>query len=282
MAATDDAPNLMVAGMPMAIAPAGTLSAVGHHSTSANRGASADDGSMQDHTVRPDQARVLDLATLQMDQVPDDASGTYDGGEFRCRMDDRAVLDRGACPNDHRPEVAAEHGARPHRGFWPQPYVTDDYCVGMDECVGMDVWYAIVLVRRSAFGDIRCESRSKTLRDWLLGDLRFELHTAPTYGWWMTVAEWWFTELAEQGLGRSPTELAASIKEWIQRWNEIRAPTTGIESADEIVYMLFPLRHVRLWLRTREGPLVWCCQLTPKSASVRVWLLHHQPRGRVA
>ena len=57
----------------------------------------------------------------------------------------------------------------------------------------------------------------------MLGDLRFELHTAPTYGWWMTVAEWWFTELAEQGLGRSPTQLAVS-RTFLRRFESHAVP----------------------------------------------------------
>jgi len=53
---------------------------------------------------------------------------------------------------------------------------------------------------------------------------RFHLHTAPTYNWWMYVVEWWLTELAATGLGPSTTELAASINDWMENWNEDPSP----------------------------------------------------------
>jgi len=53
---------------------------------------------------------------------------------------------------------------------------------------------------------------------------RFHLHTAPNFGWWMYVVEWWLTELAATGLGPSTTELAASINDWMENWNEDPSP----------------------------------------------------------
>ena len=89
--------------------------------------------------------------------------------------------------------------------------------------------------------DYASTKMTEALRDWLLvGHLGFELHTLPTYGWWMILAEWWFSELAKLELGRSPSELAASIKDWIPKWNEHPYPFDWHKDADEIVYMLFP------------------------------------------
>ena len=98
---------------------------------------------MQDHAVRPNQTRVFDFATLQVDQVADYASRTNDSRQFGCRMDNGPVLDRGARPDDHSPEVPAEDGAGPYRGLGSQSNVADDCRVGMDECVGVDDWHTV-------------------------------------------------------------------------------------------------------------------------------------------
>jgi hypothetical protein len=61
--------------------------------------------------------------------------------------------------------------------------------------------------------------------DRLLGERRrFHLHTAPNFGWWMYLVDWWLTELAATGLGPSTTELVASINDWIENWNEDPSP----------------------------------------------------------
>jgi transposase len=82
---------------------------------------------------------------------------------------------------------------------------------------------------------------TESLRKWLtVGHLRFELHTAPTYRWWMPLVERWLAEFAALGLGRSPSELAASINDWVERWNEDPRPFDWHKDEDEINYMLFP------------------------------------------
>ena len=81
---------------------------------------------------------------------------------------------------------------------------------------------------------------TEPLREWWLDHQQFEFHTTPTYGWWLTLAEWWFAGLANQGLGRPTGELGASIRDWIERWNKYSRPFDWHKSADEIVYMLFP------------------------------------------
>jgi hypothetical protein len=41
----------------------------------------------------------------------------------------------------------------------------------------------------------------------------------------MHLVDWWLTELAaSRGMGPSATELAASINDWIERWNEDPGP----------------------------------------------------------
>lgn len=104
---------------------------------------------------------------------------------------------------------------------------------GIDKAVPEDLDLHVVVDHAST-------KMTEELREWRLKHLRFEFHTTPTYGWWMTVAEWWFAELANHGLGRSPAELAASINDWIPRWNEYPRPFVWHKSADEIVDMLFP------------------------------------------
>jgi hypothetical protein len=63
---------------------------------------------------------------------------------------------------------------------------------------------------------------------------RFQLHTAPKWAWWLHLAEWWLSELAARGLGPSTTELAASINDWIENWNQDPSPFVWKESADQI------------------------------------------------
>jgi transposase len=63
---------------------------------------------------------------------------------------------------------------------------------------------------------------------------RFHLHTAPNFGWWMYLIEWWLTELAATGLGPSATELGASINDWMENWNEDPSPFVWKSSDDQI------------------------------------------------
>lgn len=107
------------------------------------------------------------------------------------------------------------------------------FLAGIAESVPEDLDVHVVV-------DYASTTMTEALREFLIDNLRFQIHTTPTYGWWMTIAEWWFAELAAKGLGRSPTELGASIEQWIQRWNQYRRPYDWHKSADEIVYMLFP------------------------------------------
>ena len=52
----------------------------------------------------------------------------------------------------------------------------------------------------------------------------FESCPLTSSSWWMTLVEWWFAELTNRGLDGSTTELAASINDWIETWNEDPGP----------------------------------------------------------
>jgi transposase len=69
---------------------------------------------------------------------------------------------------------------------------------------------------------------------------RFHLHTAPTWSWWMHLAEWWLTELAARGLDPSTTELAASINDWIENWTEDPGPFVWKQDGNQIGKRLSP------------------------------------------
>jgi hypothetical protein len=62
------------------------------------------------------------------------------------------------------------------------------------------------------------------LGTWLRGHLRFELHFAPTYTWWMQLVEGWFAELTNRGWDGSTAEVAASINDWFETWSEDAGP----------------------------------------------------------
>ena len=88
---------------------------------------------------------------------------------------------------------------------------------GIDRSVpeGLDLYVVV---------DHSSTKMTDTLGQWLTDHRRFHLHTAPTYGWWMYLVEWWLTDLASRGLGPSTTALVASINDWIESWNEDPGP----------------------------------------------------------
>ena len=73
---------------------------------------------------------------------------------------------------------------------------------------------------------------------WLLRHPRFTLHFTPTYSSWLNLVERWFAELTTKWLRRgthhSTKELEASIKQWIDTWNDEPKPFVWHKSADEI------------------------------------------------
>jgi transposase len=81
--------------------------------------------------------------------------------------------------------------------------------------------------------------KTPAIQRWLLRHPRFTLHFTPTYSSWLNLVERWFAELTTKWLKRaahgSTRELVASIKTWIQRWNDEPRPFVWHKTADEIL-----------------------------------------------
>jgi transposase len=81
--------------------------------------------------------------------------------------------------------------------------------------------------------------KTPAIQRWLLRHPRFTLHFTPTYSSWLNLVERWFAELTEKwltrGTHRSTRELVASIRTWIQRWNDHPRPFVWHKTADEIL-----------------------------------------------
>jgi transposase len=104
------------------------------------------------------------------------------------------------------------------------------FLLRLDQLVPKDLDVHVIVVHSST-------KMTEPLRDWLLRNLRFQLHFAPTYRWWMKVVERWLTEFANQG-SPSTTQLAASITDWIETGSEDPRPFVWLQSAEEIVETL--------------------------------------------
>jgi transposase len=81
--------------------------------------------------------------------------------------------------------------------------------------------------------------KTPAIRQWLVRHPRFTLHFTPTYSSWLNLVERWFAELTtkwlKRGAHRSTRELVASIKTWIERWNDEPRPFVWHRTADEIL-----------------------------------------------
>ena len=81
--------------------------------------------------------------------------------------------------------------------------------------------------------------KTPTIRRWLLRHPRFVLDFTPTYSSWLNLVERWFAQLTEKwlrrGTHRSSKELVASIRTWIERWNDDPKPFLWHKSAEEIL-----------------------------------------------
>jgi transposase len=70
----------------------------------------------------------------------------------------------------------------------------------------------------------------------------FTLHITPTYSSWLNLVERWFAELTTKrlspGTHRSTKELVASIRTWIERWNDEPRPFVWHKTADQILESL--------------------------------------------
>jgi transposase len=84
--------------------------------------------------------------------------------------------------------------------------------------------------------------KTPQIHRWLVRHPRFHLHFTPTYSSWMNLVERWFAELTNKwlrrGTHRSTKELEASIREWIDRWNQDPKPFVWHKTADEILNTL--------------------------------------------
>jgi transposase len=81
--------------------------------------------------------------------------------------------------------------------------------------------------------------KTPAIQRWLVRHPRFTLHFTPTYSSWLNLVERWFAELTRKwltrGTHRSTRELVASIRTWIQLWNDEPKPFVWHKTADEIL-----------------------------------------------
>jgi transposase len=81
--------------------------------------------------------------------------------------------------------------------------------------------------------------KTPSIRRWLVRHPRFSLHFTPTYSSWLNLVERWFAELTNKWLRRgthhSARDLVASIRTWVQLWNDDPRPFVWHKTADEIL-----------------------------------------------
>lgn len=81
--------------------------------------------------------------------------------------------------------------------------------------------------------------KTPSIQRWLVRHPRFTLHFTPTYSSWLNLVERWFAELTQKWLRRSThrstRQLVASIRTWIQMWNDDPKPFVWHKTADEIL-----------------------------------------------
>jgi len=84
--------------------------------------------------------------------------------------------------------------------------------------------------------------KTPAIQRWLVRHPRFTVHFTPTYASWLNLVERWFAELTQRwlrrGSQRSTTELVASIRSWIECWNDDPKPFVWHKTADEILETL--------------------------------------------
>ena len=81
--------------------------------------------------------------------------------------------------------------------------------------------------------------KTPSIQRWLLRHPRFTMHFTPTYSSWLNLVERWFAELTtkwiKRGTHRSVRDLVASIRTWIEGWNEDPRPYVWHKTAEEIL-----------------------------------------------
>jgi transposase len=87
--------------------------------------------------------------------------------------------------------------------------------------------------------DNNATHKTPSIQRWLVRHPRFTLHFTPTYSSWLNLVERWFAELTQKWLRRgthhSTRHLVASIRTWIQQWNDEPKPFVWHKTADEIL-----------------------------------------------
>ena len=87
--------------------------------------------------------------------------------------------------------------------------------------------------------DNNATHKTPSIQRWLLRHPRFTLHFTPTYSSWLNLVERWFAELTQKWLRRgthhSSRDLIASIRTWIEMWNDEPKPFVWHKTADEIL-----------------------------------------------
>jgi transposase len=87
--------------------------------------------------------------------------------------------------------------------------------------------------------DNNATHKTPSIQRWLVRHPRFTLHFTPTYSSWLNLVERWFAELTQKWLKRgthhSTRDLVASIRTWIQLWNDEPKPFVWHKTADEIL-----------------------------------------------
>jgi transposase len=81
--------------------------------------------------------------------------------------------------------------------------------------------------------------KTPSIQRWLVRHPRFHVHFTPTYSSWLNLVERWFAELTtkwiKRGTHHSVRELTASIRTWINTWNEDPKPYVWHKTADDIL-----------------------------------------------
>ena len=87
--------------------------------------------------------------------------------------------------------------------------------------------------------DNQSTHKTPAIQRWLRRHPRFTLHFTPTYSSWLNLVERWFAELTNKWLRRgthhSVKHLVASIRTWIDIWNDDPKPFVWHKTADEIL-----------------------------------------------
>lgn len=82
------------------------------------------------------------------------------------------------------------------------------------------------------------DAQDPSIQRWLLLHPRFTPHITPTYSSWLNRVERWFAELIrkwiKRGTYRFVRELVASIRTWIEIWNEEPKPFVWHNTADRL------------------------------------------------